>query len=279
MPAARPKRPQGVIFYDGPSAIDGTPIVGIATFKTSNEKTGPLIQTWIIRSDIHPVEAINTGDDHGICGSCPMRGIIESAAKAKYKTKRTKVQHTETVNRGRACYVAVQNAPRAIYESYHKGQYEVFDVEKHARWFRRRGLRLGAYGDPVAIPLENWQPLFDLRERKESQPGYTHQWETCDQEWRKYVMASTHSLAENERAQSMGWRTFRTRMENDAIAENEIVCPASAEGDYLETCDSCGACNGNPNGGTRRSIVIIGHGSPVRMGSVNRVIELAQIGA
>jgi hypothetical protein len=40
-------------FYRGASQIDGTPIVGIAT--VGNRKTGSMIQTWIIRDDVHPV--------------------------------------------------------------------------------------------------------------------------------------------------------------------------------------------------------------------------------
>ena len=254
----RPKKPRGVVFFEGNSEIDGKPIVGIATFQTTNEKTGPMIQTWILRSDIHPVNAIHEGEDESICGDCPLRGLI------------TKGEEFETKNTQRTCYVSVAHAPRAVYSFYKKGGYETFDAEKHGRWFKKRGLRLGSYGDPVAIPLSEWKKLFELIGEKESQTGYTHQWKTCDQEWNEYIMASTHSIEENETAYEMGWRTFRTRLEDGEIADNEIVCPASAEADYEETCDTCGACNGGNN--SRRSVVIVAHGAPNKMDTIEKTL-------
>ena len=62
------------IFYRGASQIDGAPIVGIATVNSGNRKTGVMVQTWIIRDDVHPVVASRTGADASICGNCPHRG-------------------------------------------------------------------------------------------------------------------------------------------------------------------------------------------------------------
>ena len=45
---------RGVVIYRGVSRIDGRPIVAIATLKTDNEKTGDMIQTWILRADVDP---------------------------------------------------------------------------------------------------------------------------------------------------------------------------------------------------------------------------------
>lgn len=45
---------RSVIFYEGPSLIDGSPILGIATASTSNPKTGPMVQTWILSADLDP---------------------------------------------------------------------------------------------------------------------------------------------------------------------------------------------------------------------------------
>ena len=48
-PAASSKpREKGYILYEGPSALDGAPIVVIATMETSNAKTGAMVQTWIL---------------------------------------------------------------------------------------------------------------------------------------------------------------------------------------------------------------------------------------
>lgn len=61
---------RGFVFYDGPSALDGAPIIGIAVLHSKNRKTGNMVQTFIIRADQSPLEAIATGDDASICGDC-----------------------------------------------------------------------------------------------------------------------------------------------------------------------------------------------------------------
>ena len=56
--------------------IDGLGSHGIRT-ASANPKTGDMIQTWILRSDMHPLEAIKSGSDYGICGSCIHRGSYD----------------------------------------------------------------------------------------------------------------------------------------------------------------------------------------------------------
>ena len=71
--------PNGYIFYEGPSAIDGAPIVVIATgfaSATGNRKTGDMVQTYIIRQDVKPTDALRTGQDASICGDCKHRPIL-----------------------------------------------------------------------------------------------------------------------------------------------------------------------------------------------------------
>ena len=85
---ARLQRPLGLVLYNGPSSLDGELIVVIATgFRrsTANPKTGDMIQTWILRSDVAPFSAIHSGGDESICGSCPLRGILE-ASDGQYPT-------------------------------------------------------------------------------------------------------------------------------------------------------------------------------------------------
>jgi hypothetical protein len=59
------KKPSGVILYQGPSLLDGAPIVVIATGlnASSNSKTGDMVQTHIIRADMLPMDAIYNGED------------------------------------------------------------------------------------------------------------------------------------------------------------------------------------------------------------------------
>lgn len=49
-------KPRGFIFYRGFSPVDGAPIVGIAVLKSKNTKTGNMIQTYILRVDVHPID-------------------------------------------------------------------------------------------------------------------------------------------------------------------------------------------------------------------------------
>ena len=62
------------IIYKGPSLLDGAPIVVIATYSNRNTKTGHVVQTYILRADINPLEASKTGADVSICGNCPCCG-------------------------------------------------------------------------------------------------------------------------------------------------------------------------------------------------------------
>ena len=58
----RRTKPLGLILWQGPSEFTGDPVALIATgFRrpSRNDKTGPMIQTWILRRDIHPIQAIN----------------------------------------------------------------------------------------------------------------------------------------------------------------------------------------------------------------------------
>lgn len=259
----------GVVFYRGKSLIDGKPIIGIATFMTKNAKTGNLVQTWILREDVHPIEAINNGADESICGSCPLRGVIRPASE---RTKDSK-SSSDTTNKGRSCYVLVQNAPLNIWHSYHKGNYPELSAE-HKKHFFGKGLRYGSYGDPVAIPLKAWEKLAKICTGT-SEPGYTHQWrDKRFQRWALKVMASTHSIAENKIAQAAGWRTFRTSLDIDDKAGNETICPASEAGGFKANCETCGMCNGRKGmEDGRRSIVILGHGHKGKLSMLRNVVE------
>lgn len=115
---------QGFVFYQGPSLFDGRPIVAIATIKSKNAKTGPMIQTWILRSRISPIRAISNGGDESICGTCPKRGHMAGG-----------------MQRGRECYVRVDHAPLAIYRAYRRGRYPRFNAAEHAHLITGRKIR------------------------------------------------------------------------------------------------------------------------------------------
>lgn len=244
----------GVTLYDGPSRIDGKPIVCIASLYSRNEKTGPMIQTWILRKHVDPIAAIGNGGDLSICGDCPLRGWIERTRNGLR-------------NRGRGCYVGVKNAPSQVWQAYRRGRYPTYDRAEHACHFHGRALRLGAYGDPVAVPLTTWRRVLPLAT---GWTGYTHQWrDPRFARWSQYVMASTHTTDENDQARAMGWRTFRTRLPDSPLADDEIACPASDEEGKRRTCLTCLACDGGDC--RKRSVAIIGHGSPSVLSGVYRI--------
>lgn len=73
--------------WRGPSPIDGAPIVMImtglsrkASEQSKNTKTGPMVQTHIVRQDMAPVVAMMNGADRAICGDCPLRPSTVKAA-------------------------------------------------------------------------------------------------------------------------------------------------------------------------------------------------------
>ena len=236
-------KPNGVVFYRGPSMIDGKPIVAIMTglaHNSSNEKTGALLQTWILRADVNPLRAVDTGADVSICGDCKHRGrIVRVGRKLK--------------NKGRSCYVRLDTAPNNIYKTMKRRRYPTVTPNDLVTMLARRIVRGGSYGDPAAVPFHVWAPFMDL-----IKTAYTHQWSRYP-ELAAFCMASVDTSAEKAMAKMLGYRTFRVRGENEQIEQGEIACPASAEMQHRTQCFDCKLC-----GGARvkaKDIVIIAHGA------------------
>lgn len=217
------------ILYEGPSMLDGKPIFMALTgteTPSRNSKTGPMLQTWIMRSDMNPLDALRLNEDVSVCGECPLRGSGGTS---------------------RACYVTVARAPNQIYKSRHN----LKKIKKHV--FKNRAVRFGAYGDPAAIPTE---VIADIRKRSIMATGYTHQWRTCDQDLKQFMMASCDSEQDRVEAKALGWATFRVKKAEDAKLLGEVTCPASEEAGKKMTCYNCGLCCG----GDTSDVVINVHG-------------------
>lgn len=194
-----------------------------------------MIQTWILRQDQPPIEAIKNDDDKSVCGDCPLRGT--GAGKS------------------RACYVNVGQAPTNVWKAYRDGGYRSLS---ELRIFAGRAVRLGSYGDPAAVPIH---VVADIAGVATGHTGYTHQWRTCDQRLREYCMASADCIDDYVAAKRLGWRVFRVRPTGEFDrADSEAVCPASAEQGFKLTCDQCLACSG-VSGGRRGDVVVSVHGS------------------
>jgi hypothetical protein len=144
----------------------------------------------------------------------------------------------------------------SVWRCFKRGGYPV--AQDLAAIGAGRSVRLGSYGDPAAVPSAVWEQLIS---RAAMHTGYTHQWQRPDAaRYARYLMASTDTPAERDAARGMGWRTFTVRLETDALAVRESVCPASAEAGHKTNCVTCGACNGA--GSARKgSIAILAHGA------------------
>jgi len=227
----------GVVLWQGPSQLDGKPIVAIATGLakgSSNVKTGAMVQTYILRSDMEPIAALKAGEDASICGSCPLRG--------------------DGTGKGRACYVNLGHGPLAVYRAFKRGSYESAGVL--ADLGAKRAVRLGTYGDPAAVPSWVWT---DLLTESSGHTGYTHQWRTHP-ELKSLCMASVDTVNDMHEARAQGWRTFRVDGTHVIGAQKgEVLCPASKEAGRKLTCEQCLACCGAD--GRKGSIYIPAHGS------------------
>lgn len=231
---AKKAKPLGFILFEGPSVIDGAPIVVIATAvtkKAANRKTGDMVQIVILRADVSPTAAIAASLDVSICGNCPHRGGLKKHAK---NGKQKKV---------RTCYVNVGQGPNSIWKAYKRGRYVVGTMDDVIAASNGKAVRLGTYGDPAAAPFEVWQALLDHPTIKRT--GYTHQWRNCDQRMRNLCQASCDSVLEAADAAQMGWHAFIVRPANaegtPSTGRRSIECLADRNG--LD-CATCGACNG-----------------------------------
>jgi hypothetical protein len=242
----------GYIAYEGPSKLDGAPIVVIINkidAPSANDKTGALVQSFIIRSDINPIEALKTGADASICGQCIHRPILAAEL-------------------GEApCYVNVGRSVLAVYNAYKRGRYVKVSPKKLARILAGKKLRIGTYGDGAAAPVSLWQTLtmYTL-----DHVGYTHQWQRPGFDhfaWSTLVMASADTADEALEAQELSYRTFRVSIGLDKRV-GEISCPASAEAGKKTTCENCMLCAGQMK--AAKNIVIADHAR----GHARRVIPI-----
>lgn len=230
----------GMIVWRGPSLLDGSPLVVIATglvSSSANSKTGGLVQVYILREDMHPMDVLRTGADVSICGVCPHKSKASGGSGA--------------------CYVQVFRAPASIWNAYKRGSYDrPFELSA----FDGKLVRFGAYGDPAAVPFEVWE---SIAERADKVTGYTHQWRSADTRFARYCMASADSADEGRQARKMGYRSFIVRAPGEAKQRGAVVCPASAEAGRKAQCSDCMQCGGTASG-RRADITIEAHGASAR---------------
>ena len=234
---------QGYVLWEGPSSFTGEPIVLIATgfiTRSVNVKTGPMLQTYILKQDKAPSEVIRAKEDKGVCNNCKFGAAYSGA-----------------------CYVnVVTQGPNQIWKAYRKGFYPHIKQENLLVKMAGESLRCGAYGDPVAVPLSVWEPIIaTLRDTGGMWTSYTHSWKEANPGFKEFTVASVDNPQELAEARAAGWRTFRTLTMTEELQDNEFMCPATPESGKAITCADCGACNGNNGRGTRGSATIRAHGT------------------
>lgn len=221
----------GLVVWEGPSRFDGkSPVVVYLQLDSDNKKIGRMAQAWILRADMPPHEAVRRKLDRAICGECPRTG-------------------------GRGCYV-VTNRLVKLWNTI--PFCERVEPEVAARRIAGMRLRIGAYGDPAAVPASVWKALtrFTL-----GHTSYTHS-PGKSPTLRGMSMASAESPEHARELQAQGWKTYRIRRwtpENvpEPLLPGEIECPAdehSSRGKRT-SCAECLLCGSRQ----KKNVAIVEH--------------------
>jgi hypothetical protein len=240
------KMSKSIVVYYGPSRYDGSDIVAILQPASRNIKTGSMVQLWIMRADTAPIEASRKGLDYAVCGNCKHRGTPNPDKASGWAE-------------GRTCYINLLQAPSALYNAWKRGSIKpAKSIGQVQAMLSGQGLRVGAYGDPAALPDGLVTMLCNMAEFHTS---YTHGHtvsDTLGDSAASYSMVSADSEAEAIQSHEKGFRTFRVipiAQANKPLLKNEIMCPNTTKGIQ---CNDCRLCNGNKYNG--KSIAIIAHG-------------------
>lgn len=234
------------VIYEGPSLIDGGPIVVVAIVSKRNRKTGAMVQTYIQRADVNPVYASRMGLDKSQCGDCPLRGIARPDA-------------TSGQAADRPCYVLLGQGPTGVYKTYRAGKYRTaIGHDAIAAIGHGRMVRIGTYGDGAAVPAYVWDSLLS---EAAGHTAYSHQSDNCATSFdAARYMISAESEAHARAVWQSGGRTFRIVPNEAAIVKgSEILCPASKEAGAKVQCAQCKLCGGSSVRG--KSIAIVAHGA------------------
>lgn len=232
--------PRAITLYRGPSMLGAGNILVVLT-ASDNRKLGttgrdarPVVQVWIL-----PEDGLTTTDS--CCpADCPFRPTAEGAAGGCYVDPRV----WRSVRR--AALKREVEAPLA------------WDLLVEIRPF----VRLGAFGDPAAMPPEL---VADILHYSVGHTAYTHAWRRPTSAWlRPVAMASCESSADATAARAMGWRTYTVA---HSPSEGEIPCP-SLRG---VKCAECGLCDGR-RGRPAPSISIPPHGGTVARRQAEKVV-------
>jgi hypothetical protein len=230
----------GFVLYSGKSMLSEQRIVAIATLYSANAKTGNMVQLWILPAELSPLAALKQNDNAGVCGRCPLQGVFDSKLGRMVR---------------RVCYVNVGQAPEAIWQAYQRGRYPIYNPRRHAALIDGRTVRLGAYGDPAALPI---RILRDLVAMSSSHSGFSHQLFDIDRRRAdlvaQYCMTSCETPAQHVEAVRRGWRPFTVIRPDEQPPADAIECPHYS---HKVQCATCGLCGGTSR--RAKPVYVIAH--------------------
>ena len=194
---------------------------------SSNDKTGDLIQTYLIDKKLMHEETVNFGSK-----------CLECAMLSKCYVNKDKL--------------SVRNALKRLESDSKTTSYELVSFDEALKHLKKaeKGLRLGTYGDPSILPLSDIEKLVNV---SRMHTGYTHFWREIPTKYSRFLMASTECNADDLFSESLGYRAFRVLLKDKkehTINDNFIECLNSS---HDKTCLECKLCNGNDKG-SKKSI-------------------------
>jgi len=218
-----------MILYEGPSRLDESERIVVIATDSGNRKTGPMTQIWILNAEHDPYESIRQRRNKSVCGSCPFQGT--------WNNKKKKIEN-------RVCYVNLGQAPMSVWKKYKRGGYKKPNAQERCKYLNGRRVRIGAYGDPAAMPLTLLKIIVN---ESADHTGYSHQLLTIDRsradEIAQYVMCSVDNKAQLAEAERRGYRAFLTVPKGQSVEGLSVLqCLNASQG---LTCDQCRLCSGN----------------------------------
>ena len=213
---------------------------------SKNDKTGNMGQVGLFIDDEQsPWEHQKAGTDEAVCNDCPLRPIKARVCKEcghenaiRHGTKKCKKCNAAIV----ACYVLTFQAPRAAQAGSRAKSVPTDVLERFKAKAAKKPIRFGFYANMGNVPKGDMEPLFQACERPKGWTCYEHDWEDPSKQWlNRWAMASVDSVEEKERANALGWKTFRHISDESEMTKDEIMCVHTSHG---VQCRDCGLCNG-----------------------------------
>ena len=197
-------------------------MASILVYQSLNRKTGNIPQVYILCKDV-PVGAYSRLETKAVCNDCPLQKKPAGCG---------------------SCYVATHRGPRVVYEAYKGGLYQSIPVRMVADVLPKV-VRVGAYGDPLAVPASVWA---ELKESFKYVLGYTHSWRDKPIEARHW-MASCHTVEDIQIANALGLSTFTavTEQKNiQKVPKRRRLCNNVKESMQCAQCRLCRYTKGEP---------------------------------